>query len=75
MASKYPNILKRLRLFALGLLLVALFAPMPDLLDKILTLVAAVLVLIVASGYWWDERRKRQADQSSSAAISSSDQM
>jgi len=75
MASRRPNFWNRLQLFALGLLLLGIFAPLPDLLDMIVTLAATVLLLIFLGGTWWEERRERRADQSSSAAISSRDQM
>lgn len=74
MASKHPNIWKRLQLIALALLLLGTFAPLPNTLDLIVTAVAGVLFLAFLGATWWEERREGPADQSSSAAISSSDQ-
>ncbi len=58
----------------IGLLMVSLFAPLPDTLGKILTLAIAVPLLVFWGAIEWEDRRERKADQSSSAAISSSDQ-
>jgi hypothetical protein len=74
MGARHPSFWKRLQLLALGLLLLGVFNLLPDLLDKIVTLAAAVLVLVFLGGTWWEERRARQADQSNSAAISPGDQ-
>jgi hypothetical protein len=74
MASRHPKIWSRILLVAFGLSLVAL-APLPDLVDTILTWGFVVLMLVFLCGRWWEDRRMRQADQSSGAAISSGDQI
>lgn len=74
MISRHSNIWKWLQPFPVGLMLVAVFAPLPEPVAKILWLLAAVLVLAYLGAGKWEERRRRRADQSSSAAISSNDQ-
>lgn len=63
MVTRHPNIWKLL----IGLLLVSVFAPLPDTLDKILSLVIAVPLLVFWGAIEWEDWRERQADQSSSA--------
>lgn len=74
MVSRHPNNWKRVQTLALVLLILAAVAPLPEPLDKTLTLIAAVSLLPYYGVSWWEERREGQADQSSSVAISSSDQ-
>lgn len=73
--SRYLNIWKWLQFFALGLVLLGAFAPLPKVLDLIFSVVGGVLFLIYLGAAWWEERRERNADQSGRDAISSSDQI
>jgi hypothetical protein len=59
---------------AFVLMSLRIFAPLPNMLDKVLGWLAVAIWLSYASSYFWQDRRERQADQSNSAAISSSDQ-
>lgn len=59
---------------ALALMLVRIFAPISEPLEKILLAVAIVILLVLAGTFYWqDWRYKRLAGRSSSASISSSD--
>jgi hypothetical protein len=75
MVSTHPNIWKWLTAFAVGLMLLGAFGPLPDPWDRIAIGVGAALQLVYIGLDEWEKRRQRQADQSSSAAISSNNQM
>lgn len=75
MFSGRQNIWKRIQEFAVVLLLLGAFAPIPDPVGVSLTVLGAVLLLAYLRVTSREERREREADQPSGAAIPSSDQM
>jgi hypothetical protein len=73
MISRLLNSWILLPALALALLSLGTLAPIPDLLDKVLSWLAIGIMLAYLYVPWREYRRERQADQSSGAAISSSD--
>jgi|SRR5215203_412139 len=56
-------------IYLAGLLVVVSLAPLPETLDKILTLTVAVSILVIGGVEDWESWRKRRVDQSSSAEV------
>lgn len=74
MFSGRQNIWKRIQEFAVVLLLLGAFAPIPDPVGVSLSVLGGVLLLAYFRVTSQEERREREANQSSGAAISSKDQ-
>lgn len=63
MNGKPPAYRKWLALFALGVSIFNIAAPLSDTWDEILSGVILAILLVLLGPIWWEERRERKADR------------